>query len=78
MTTYDTSGRFRTLIRHKTALFYDENSALNTWALRNIFSIMAMLANTPVLNTSPFFLIRLPAAKESPKSKTSRFAPLHN
>jgi hypothetical protein len=29
MTTYDTSERFRTLIRHKTALFYDENSALN-------------------------------------------------
>jgi len=31
MTTYDTGGRFRTLIRHKTALFYDENSALNTF-----------------------------------------------
>ena len=30
MTSYDTSERFRTLIRQKTALFYDENSALNS------------------------------------------------
>ena len=30
MTKYDGSERFRTLNRHKTALSYDENSALNT------------------------------------------------
>jgi hypothetical protein len=40
MSKYDASERFRTLIRQKTALFYDENLALN----RYVFLVNATFA----------------------------------
>jgi hypothetical protein len=44
MSEYDASERFRTLIRQKTALFYDENSALNTKLIcsSNFVALFAM------------------------------------
>jgi hypothetical protein len=45
MTTYDTGGRFRTLIRHKTALFYDENSVFNKYMSSSVFSAMRFDSN---------------------------------